>query len=185
MLALSQLFNPSITLAAQNLTAPNQVPQIMAVPVVAQETVAVVPQPTVQQVVQPIVQPVVQPVIQSVVQPASTTTAPQLVQPIVQPIQLTASIPQIITQPVVPIQKPLTPSPKYESYIPPTPMPQSLANEIGPKVYQFYQYVPVQQTTPSVVNASIQQGPAFSTITTPVQNLSLVGVPQYTTLSYV
>ena len=185
MLAHSQLFHPSIPLAAQNIPAPTQVSQIMAIPVVAQETVAVVPQPTVQQVVQPIVQPVVQPVAQSVVQPPSTITAPQLVQPIFQPIQLTASIPQIIAQPAVPIQKPLTPSPKYESYIPPTPMPQSLANEISPKVYRFYQYVPVQQTSPSILNTSIQQPPAFSTITTPVQNLSLVGAPQYATLSYV
>lgn len=136
---------------------------------ITQSVIQTVPTPVVQPVMEQVIQPVVQPIVQPVVQP--------LIQPVIQPI----------VQPVIPGPKPLTPSPKYDKYIPPTPMPSSLANDISPKVYQFYQYVPVQQNVAaSMVNTLIPQGPAYSTNSVPVQNIGLsVGAPQYRTLTFI
>ena len=149
-------------------------------PPLTQSIVQPVTQPLVQSVVAPPVTPVVQPVVQTIVQPIPQPVVQVIPQPVVTLPQPT--VPQLVPQPVTPGPRPLAPSPSYEKYIPPTPMTQAVANEIGPKVYQFYQYVPAQQNA----IASIQQGPAFSTITTPIQNTNLsVGVPQFSTLTYI
>ena len=161
MLTTSALFRPSLPPALSQSAIP-QASQIVNVPVV--------PQPVLQTVATPLVQPVIQP-----------TVAPALVQSLVQPVSVVQPLAVAIPPPP---PKPLTPSPQYDKFIPPTPMPQSLANDMPPKVYQFYQYVPVQANTP--VNVSLQQAPAYSTVSTPIQTVAYtVGVPQYNTITYI
>ena len=163
---------------------------------VAQSIIQPTVQPMTQSVIQPIVQtvptPVVQPVMEQVIQPVVQPIAPpvvsQIVQPVVQPVAMPLPpMQQYIPQPVIPGPRPLTPSPNYDKFIPPTPMPSSLANDIPPKAYQFYQYVPVQQNvSTSMVNTLIPQGAAYSTNSVPVQNIGLsVGAPQYRTLTFI
>ena len=184
------LLSSSIPLATQTLPVNTQVSQIMGFPVVPQTSIAIIPQTeTVGQPAQTL--PIMQPVTPQGAQTAPPVV-PQLVQSIIQPVQSVIQ-PIAVTQPIVPLfisqpvpPKPLTPSPKYEKFIPPTPVPQSMANDMPPKVYQFYQYVPVQQTGTPIVNTSVQQSPAYSTITVPVQNVALSYVaPQYGTITLV
>ena len=198
------LLSSSVPLA-QTLPINTQVSQIVGFPVVPQTSIAIIPQTqTVAQpaqtlpVMQPVIPqaaqtpaPVVPQLVQSVIQPVQSVIQPiqsviQPVQSVIQPIAVTQpTVPLFISQPVPP--KPLTPSPKYEKFIPPTPISKSLANDIGQqKVYQFYQYVPVQQSVVPMVNTLVQQGPAYSPITVPVQNVALSYIaPQYGTLSIV
>lgn len=159
---------------------------------VAQSIIQPTVQPITQSVIQPIVQtvptPVMEQVIQPVVQPIAPPVVSQIVQPVVQPVAMPLPpMQQYIPQPVIPGPRPLTPSPNYDKFIPPTPMPSSLANDIPPKAYQFYQYVPVQQNvSTSMVNTLIPQGAAYSTNSVPVQNIGLsVGAPQYRTLTFI
>lgn len=159
---------------------------------VAQSIIQPTVQPITQSVIQPIVQtvptPVMEQVIQPVVQPIAPPVVSQIVQPVVQPVAMPLPpMQQYIPQPVIPGPRPLTPSPNYDKFIPPTPMPSSLANDIPPKAYQFYQYVPVQQNvSTSMVNTLIPQGAAYSTYSVPVQNIGLsVGAPQYRTLTFI
>ena len=184
------LLSSSVPLA-QTLPINTQVSQIVGFPVVPQTSIAIIPQTqTVAQPVQTL--PVMQPVISQAEQ-TPTAVVPQLVQSVIQPVQSVIQ-PIAVTQPTVPLfisqpvpPKPLTPSPKYEKFIPPTPISKSLANDIGQqKVYQFYQYVPVQQSVAPMVNTLVQQSPAYSTMTVPVQNVALSYIaPQYGTLSIV
>ena len=184
------LLSSSIPVATQTLPVNTQVSQIMGFAVVPRTSIALIPQTeTVGQPAQTL--PIMQPVTPQVAQ-TPAPVVPQLVQSIIQPVQSIIQ-PIAVTQPIVPLfisqpvpPKPLTPSPKYEKFIPPTPISKSMANDIGQKVYQFYQYVPVQQNVTPMVNTLVQQGPAYSPITVPVQNVALSYIaPQYGTLSIV
>ena len=187
------LLSSSVPLA-QTLPINTQVSQIVVFPVVPQTSIAIIPQTqTVAQPAQTL--PIMQPVIPQGAQTAPPVV-PQLVQSVIQPVQSVIPVmqPLLLTQPIVqqfipppPPPKPLTPSPKYDKFIPPTPIPKSLANDIGQQqVYQFYQYVPVQQSVAPMVNTLVQQGPAYSPITVPVQNVARSYIaPQYGTLSIV
>ena len=130
--------------------------------------VTLAPQPQLSTVVQPVVEPrvsivaptpAVQPVVTSTVQPVFSA-------PVVTP-PLTASTTQsqLVPTPVLinPNAKPLTPSPSYEKFIPPTP--STLSTTTVPKIYQFYQYAPAPQ------------GPAYATITAPVTTMATTTVP--------
>ena len=96
--------------------------------------------------------------------PLQTLIAPQTIQAPLQP-QLTNSMyqttslvqtPQVqMTLPVQQYQPKLIPSIPYQRFIPPTPSPQNQIAQ-GPKIYQFYKYVPV-------VQPPTQQGPQFQT----------------------
>lgn len=125
-----------------------------------------VPQPLVQSLVQPVAQPLLQPVAQPVVSPM---VIPQQPMPqVISPTLLSSSI-----------QGSLSPSISYEKFIPPTPLPQSVSNDMPKPIYQFYKQVPA-------TSVSVQAAPAYSTISAPMQNLSnSVGVPQYRTFSWI
>ena len=178
------LLTSSIPTVAQTLPANTQVSNFVSV--APQSSIALIPQT--------VVQPIMQPAIPQGVQTAQPVV-PQLVQSVIQPVQSVIPVmqPMVVTQPIIqqfipqpPPPKPLTPSPKYEKFIPPTPISKSMANDIGQTVYQFYQYVPVQQNVTPMVNTLVQQGPAYLPITVPVQNVALSYIaPQYGTLSIV
>ena len=132
--------------------------------------VTLAPQPQLSTVVQPVVEPrvsivaptpAVQPVVTSTVQPVFSA-------PVVTP-PLTASTTQsqLVPTPVLinPNAKPLTPSPSYEKFIPPTPSTTTLSTTTVPKIYQFYQYAPAPQ------------GPAYATITAPITTMATTTVP--------
>ena len=97
--------------------------------------------------------------------------------PPVAPLVTSTTTPQLVPTPVLvsPYPKPLTPSPTYDKYIPPTPSSSStISTTATPTIYQFYQYAPAAT------------GPAYSTISTPltgVQSAPLSVLPQYGTLS--
>ena len=119
--------------------------------------VTLAPQPLLSTVVQPAVQPVV-----------TSTVQPVVSAPVVTP-SLTASTTQsqLVPTPVLinPNAKPLTPSPSYEKFIPPTPSTTTLSTTTVPRIYQFYQYAPAPQ------------GPAYATITAPVTTMATTTVP--------
>ena len=136
--------------------------------------VSLAPQPVLSTVVQPRVSlvattPAVQPVVTSTVQPVATSTVQPVVAPPAVAPSLTTSTTQapLVPTPVLinPYAKPLTPSPSYERFIPPTPSTTTLSATNVPKIYQFYQYAPAPQ------------GPAFATITTPVTTMATTTVP--------
>ena len=167
--SVSQIVLPSPSVSQVLPVAP-QLSQVMTVPVAA----------TAPQVVADS-QPVIQPIIQQVIE-----------QPIIQPIYVPqGSIPQIpqmsqtpTPPPTIvppPPPKPLMPSPTYDKFIPPSPLPTSLPRNAPPKIYQFYKQVPTPQATP--ITGSFIQGPAYQTVSMPAQ--SVVGMPQYTTFSYI
>ena len=148
------------------------------------------PQPSLTYASQPILQPMAQPLVSSLVQPVAQPLVSSLVQPVAQP--LVQPIPQPVVSPMVIPPQPapqvispalvsssmgsLAPSITYDKFIPPTPVPQSLANDMPQPIYQFYRQVPT---------TSVQAAPAYSTISAPVQNLSYsVGAPQYRTFSW-
>ena len=98
--------------------------------------------------------------------PLQTLIAPQTIQAPLQP-QLTNSMyqttslvqtPQVqMTLPVQQYQPKLIPSIPYQRFIPPTPSPKNQIAQ-GPKIYQFYKYVPV-------VQQPIQQGSQYQATT--------------------
>ena len=86
-----------------------------------------------------IVNPQPQPLLNSMYQTTSLVQTPQ--------VQMTLPVQQY--------QPKLIPSIPYQRFIPPTPSPQNQIAQ-GPKIYQFYKYVPV-------VQPPTQQGPQFQT----------------------
>ena len=162
--------SPLVTSTVQPLVTP--APVVTTTPVVTPAPV-VTTSPVVTSTVQPLVTPA--PVVTSTVSPLVTSVAPTvpMVTPSVAPLGTIASS-QLVPTPLLvsPYPKPLTPSPSYEKFIPPTPSTTTLSATNTPTIYQFYHYAPA--TT----------GPAYSTITTPltgVQNPLIL--PQYGTLS--
>ena len=204
---MSIILRPSMpVMTSQVLAAPTQVSQVLTTPVVSQPSLAVVPQtlvePVVQPVAQPLVQSIVQPVVQPIVTPAVQTVATPIVTPVVAPTVATSLVApvvptvappmtQLAPQPVLQTPGPqtLAPSPDYSRFIPPTPMTSTLANEMPPRIYQFYKLAPTPAptTTPvALTNVALQQVPAFSTVSTPVVNTGLaLGGPQFNTYTLV
>ena len=104
-------------------------------------------------------------------QPTTTTYTPVLPQqnlsytlvpqPQVAPINIMTQIP--VSMPTY--QTPSQPAISYEKFIPPTPMTKFSDN--APKIYQFYKYVPVVNTT-QVTQNNQQVAPAvpeYKTVT--------------------
>ena len=190
---------PVIQSAAQPLVQSLAQP-IVAPPIMAQPLTQSLDQPLVQPLAQPLTQPLVQPLAQSLAQPltqplvAPPIMAQPLVQPMAQPLIQQAiqppATPQLIPQPVLssPFPRPLTPSPTYDKYIPPTPKSTSIIPDDGTaKIYQFYQYAPAQQTP--LINPLAAQAPMYSAISSPmtsIQNpLLSMAAPQYRTMSLI
>ena len=184
MLSLST--SQFVPATSQILSVSPQVSTVMPVAVAPQPSLTLSAQPMFQSLVQPVAQPLIQSIATPVVQPMIQPVVQPVVQPMVQPvassmIMTPPPMPQVMPQTTViptPIQKTLTPSPDYSKFIPPTPVSQSVVNDMPPKIYQFYQQVPT---------SSIQAAPAYSTINAPAQSLVLsgVGMPQYRTFSWV
>ena len=189
MLSLST--SQFVPATSQILSVSPQVSTVMPVAAVApQPSLALSAQPMYQSLVQPVAQPLIQsialPVVQPMVQPVVQPVVQSIVQPMAQPVASSMIItpppmPQVMPQTTViptPAQKTLTPSPDYGKFIPPTPVPQSVVNDMPPKIYQFYQQVPT---------SSLQAAPAYSTISAPAQSFGFsgVGMPQYRSFSLV
>ena len=150
---------PQTIIPTPQPTAQSYVPTVSQI--MAQTAVQPIAQPTIQTTVQPVVQPTIQPVVQPVIQP--------MIQPIVQQQMVQSQL----------YGKPLTPSPSYEKYIPPTPITSTpLGSNIIPNMFQSYQYAPI--ITPQTGVSS----PAFTTLSSPIQNVA-VGTPKYGMYSYV
>ena len=103
------------------------------------------------------------------VQPVTTAYVPVQPQPSISYVLVpqtqtvtTAYIPVTTPMPIV-NQKPLQPAIPYHKFIPPTPTKR--APDV-PKIYQFYHYVPVVQTTGGVqtVEQQIQPVPIYQTL---------------------
>ena len=185
-LSTSQL----VPATSQILSVSPQVSTVMPVTVVSPQPSLTLSQPILQSLVQPVAQPLIQsialPVVQPMVQPVVQPVVQSIVQPMAQPVASSMIVtpppmPQVMPQTTViptPAQKTLTPSPDYGKFIPPTPVPQSVVNDMPPKIYQFYQQVPT---------SSLQAAPTFSTISAPAQSIGFSGVemPQYRTFSLV
>lgn len=180
---------PVIQSAAQPLVQSLAQP-IVAPPIMAQPLTQSLAQPLVQPLAQPLAQPLTQPLVQPLTQPlvASPIMAQPLVQPMAQPLIQPAIqpqvTPQLIPQPVLssPFPRPLTPSPTYDKYIPPTPKSTSVIPDDGTaKIYQFYQYAPAQQTP--LINPLAAQAPMYSTISSPITSIQnpllSMAAPQY------
>ena len=193
--------SPTILPPAPTLAVPQPVIQSAAQPLVqslAQPLVAppIMAQPLTQSLAQPLVQPLAQSLAQPLTQPlvAPPIMAQPLVQPMAQPLIQQAiqppATPQLIPQPVLssPFPRPLTPSPTYDKFIPPTPKSTSIMPDDGTaKIYQFYQYAPAQQTP--LINPLAAQAPMYSAISSPmtsIQNpLLSMAAPQYRTMSLI
>lgn len=148
------------------------------------------PAPEVTQVVVPQVEQTVSMV------PQVSQIAVSQVAPVVPVVPTVSVIPQVSTVPVAvsqvaptvpmapPMPKPLTPSPPYEAFVPPTPVTKkSLVGNPSPQVYQFYQAVPVPPpapvTTTSFVNVPVTTSvnvPVTTTMTVPVTSSMTVPV---------
>ena len=134
------LFTPSSLIGSQALPTPpvptTQVSQMVPMPIT--QSSQVLPAGPASQIMQPLVLPVYQPVFIS------------------QPLQQ-----QPIMPPAPP--RPLTPSPTYDKFIPPTPTPGCLHQDAPGKIYRFYQQIPVYEimTTPT----QVVDAPQFSTLT--------------------
>ena len=140
------------------LSASPQVSPIMPVNLAPQPSLAYASAPiSLSSVSQPLVNSLVQPVAQPLLQPIS--------QPVVSPMVMPPQpVPQVISPPVLSssIQGSLSAPISYERFIPPTPLPQSVATSVP-----------------------VQAAPAYSTISAPAQNLSYsVGAPQFRTFSW-
>ena len=136
----------------------------------------------------------------------TTSMAPQ----VSQVLPTTSMAPQMTSQSMT-VPKPLTPSPPYEAFIPPTPIPKSVYDTQSPQVYQYYQPVqtpppPVQMATeittsyvnvpvttsinvPVTTSVNVPVSSPYSTLTQPVPSMPatssslLLGTPQYQTTS--
>ena len=65
------------------------------------------------------------------------------------------------------LPKPLTPSPPYEAFVPPTPITKSVSDNAPPRIYQFYQAIPVSPV-PTTTATSFANVPMTSSINAPV-----------------
>ena len=185
----SQFLQPTVLplQGSQVLPLTSQMAQISPTILPPAPTLAV-PQPVIQSAAQPLVQSLAQPLV------APPIMAQPLVQPMAQPLIQQAiqppATPQLIPQPVLssPFPRPLTPSPTYDKFIPPTPKSTSIMPDDGTaKIYQFYQYAPAQQTP--LINPLAAQAPMYSAISSPmtsIQNpLLSMAAPQYRTMSLI
>ena len=160
------------------VTLPTQVSQIM-VPQV-QPTVSMVPQ--VSQLAVSQVAPVVPTVSMA---PQVSTLAVSQVAPVAPTVSMAP--PQPVPVPP-PMSKPLLPSPPYEAFVPPTPVPKSVTDDAPPQLYQFYQAVPVPPPAPApapapapVTTASFVNVPMTTSVNVPVT--TSVAVPVTTSLN--
>ena len=141
----------------------------------------------------------------------TVSVAPQVsqvaVSQLVPSVSVAPPVTQLSLQPVPvlpPMYKTLTPSPPYESFIPPTPITKYVSDNATPRIYQFYKPVPIPPPAPLTTTTSLVNVPvttsvnvpvttsvnipvttSYSTLTAPVPvvprtNL-LLGVPQYQT----
>ena len=161
---------------SQIVTPAPEVSQVV-IPQVEQ-TVSMVPQ--VSQIAVSQVAPVVPtvsvaPVAVSQVAPVVPTVS---VAPQVSTLAVSQVAPTVSMAP--PMPKPLTPSPPYEAFIPPTPVPKSVSDNTPPQAYQFYQAVPVPPPAP-VTTTSFVNVPVTTSVNVPVT--TTMNVPVTTSMT--
>ena len=124
---------------------PNQVSQI------------VTPAPEVSQIVVPQVQQTV-----SMVPQVSTLAVSQVVPTVSMSVPMPQAVPVL-----TPMPKPLSPSPPYEAFIPPTPVTKYISDNEPPKIIQIYKPVPVPAPAP-VTTTSFVKLPVTTSVNVPV-----------------
>ena len=106
---------------------------------------------------------------------------PQLaVSQVVPSVSVVQPVPQLVPVPP-PIPKPLTPSPPYESFIPPTPITKYVSDNATPRIYQFYKPVPVPPPAPLTTTTSLVNVPVTTSVNVPVT--TSVNIPVTTSYS--
>ena len=106
----------------------------------------------------------------SISQVAPTISMAPQVSQMMPSVSMAPTMSQLPPQPFqVPLQlpKPLTPSPPYEAFVPPTPITKSVSDNAPPRIYQFYQAVPVPPV-PTTTATSFANVPMTSSINAPV-----------------
>ena len=178
----SQLVQTSQVLPATQVIPIDAQPQVSQLYTLAPEVQQVTP--VVSQVLPTVSMP---PVVSQVV--PTVSIAPQVSQmvptvsmapQVSQMVPTTSMAPSMVSS-QMPVSKPLTPSPPYTAFIPPTPVPKSVVESQTPQIYQYYQSVqnptpPVQMATAittSYVNVPVTTSvnvPVTSSINVPVTN---------------
>ena len=195
----SQLVQTSQVLPATQVIPIDAQPQVSQLYTLAPEVQQVTP--VVSQVLPTVSMP---PIVSQVV--PTVSMAPQ----VSQMVPTTSMAPSMVSS-QMPVSKPLTPSPPYTAFIPPTPVPKSVVESQTPQIYQYYQSVqnptpPVQMATaittsyvnvpvttsvnvPVTSSINVPVTNSYSTFTEPVPSVPattgslLLGTPQYQTNS--